>query len=189
MSGLELDAVDVIPSKPGHPLPSSSSRNKFYKTHKGLWWYMVGRVTQIVEVNVRERSQEEGDQFESTLRSHIWKDPVLPLNLSRRSVWMATWSVFILGCAGPWVAHGLPLAAVSGSALWLRLRPLLLPIPGSGHVGFWSCGAQAWLLHGMWDPPRSGIKPFMMKIIVSFQLPVFCPNPRASLFISQVLRL
>ena len=155
------------------PPPSSSSRNKFYETHKGLWWYMVGRVTQTVEVSVRECSREEGDQFESTLRNHIWKDPVLPLNLSRRSVWMATWSLFILGCAGPRVAHGFPLSAVNGSALWLRLRPLLLPIPGSGHAGFWSCGAQAWLLRGMWDPPRSGIKPFMMKNHRQFSAPSF----------------
>lgn len=32
---------------------------------------MEGHVTQIVEVSVRERSLEEGDQFDSTLRKHI----------------------------------------------------------------------------------------------------------------------
>ena len=57
------------------------------------------------------------------------------------------------------------LVAVSGgysslqyagfSLRWL----LLLQSTGSGRAGFSGCGAWAWLLRGMWDLPRPGLKP------------------------------
>ena len=74
-------------------------------------------------------------------------------------------------------AHGLSLVAVSGGYSSLRcvgfsLRwLLLLQSTGSRCMGFSSCGSQAlehrlsscgaraWLLHGMWDLPRPGLEP------------------------------
>ena len=55
-----------------------------------------------------------------------------------------------------WGERGLLFLAVAGSSLqWL----LLLWLTGSRRAGFSSCGAQAYLLHGMWDLSGPGIEP------------------------------
>ena len=37
-----------------------------------------------------------------------------------------------------------------------------------GHVGFSSCGARAYLLCGMWEPPGSGIEPMSAALASGF---------------------
>ena len=71
-------------------------------------------------------------------------------------------------------ARGLSLVAVKGGYSSLRCLPLIAvasPVVGSRCTGFSSCGpqapehrlsscgARAWLLHGMWDLPRPGLEP------------------------------
>ena len=56
----------------------------------------------------------------------------------------------------------LACASLSGLGWYLAfsLQQLLsLQNAGSRNADFRSCGAQAWLLRGMWDLPRLGIKP------------------------------
>ena len=45
---------------------------------------------------------------------------------------------------------------------------LLLWSMGFGHLGFSSCGAQAWMPHGMWNLPGPGIEPVSLAFAGGF---------------------
>ena len=87
--------------------------------------------------------------------------PSLPAFLRTLSVYLFIYWLFWVFIA----AHRLSLVAETEgySSLWYTGFSswwlLLLQSTGSRGTGFSSCGAQAQLLHGMWNLPGPGIKP------------------------------
>ena len=81
--------------------------------------------------------------------------------------------LFIFGCAGFSLlcARFLQFQRAKATLAQCRrfsLQRLLLWSTCSKRLGFRSCGAQAQLLHGMWDPPRPGIKPMSPALVGRF---------------------
>ena len=113
--------------------------------------------------------------------------------------------LFIFGCIGSLLLHAgflqlrqagatLRCSCVSFSSRWL----LLLWSMGSRHTGFStcgsqalehrlsSCGAQAYLLHGIWDLPGPGIEPVSPAMAGRFLTTAPTGKSHMSLFLKQV---
>ena len=72
---------------------------------------------------------------------------------------------FFFGCAGSLLLHAafLWLQCLGFSLLWL---PLLWSTDSRVWLG--NCGGRSLLSHGMWNPPRSGIKPMSSSLAGGF---------------------
>ena len=70
------------------------------------------------------------------------------------------WSLLL--CVGLLQLQRAGALFIAVQGLSLRWLPLLLQSTGSRCVGLSSCGTQAQLLHGMWDPPDWSSNPCTM---------------------------
>ena len=122
----------------------------------------------------------KSDEIDSKMKNHEFNNCLLYFNylyilILLFDVWLH-W-VFIAACGLSLVAERRgfsSLRCLGFSFQWL----LLLLSTGSRHMGFSNCcfqalelrlsnsGARAWLLQGMWNLPRPGLKP-MSPVLVS----------------------